>query len=159
VYWRKRFGADPSVIGRTVEIDANRYTVIGIAKPPFAGIAPPLTTDIWLPANGPAKRRLGGCVIARLRTGLSLEQAAKDLTRAYERVQPHDLQWGRGRIVRVKSAATGLAPLNRMFSTFSLWLFAATGMVLLIACANVATLLLARSAERRKEIAIRLAIG
>ncbi len=157
-FWSRAFGGDAGALGRTLEIDKGTYTIVGVA--PGALSATPFDqTDVWLPMaeriDPQQPRSTGADVIARIRPGLSLEQAERELDRAAEAIQlerPARRPW-----------EADLVPLDRdrggeMGSTL-LVLLGAVAFVLLIACANVANLMLSRFVARGREVTIRLSIG
>ena len=158
-YWRRRFAADPNVIGRTLTVDTfgrRDYTVVGVMQPGFHF---PNKTEIWLPVawDGIPRARRGPwlSVIARLKDGVSPAQAQADLNMIQGRIEQQN---------REASSSVVIIPLleqtlGAKLRSALLILWGVVACVLLIACANVANLLLARAADRQKEIAIRLALG
>jgi putative ABC transport system permease protein len=160
--WRRRFGGDPQVIGRTLTLGGQSRTVIGIMPPGFRFLD---EADLWLPLAlnvSQQVRRQGNAVrvrvIARLKPGVTLEAARADLSVILDRQrQSFPLYRLYGDVqVRITGLTESLVGNVRLAL---LALFGAVLFVLLVACANVANLLLARSAARQKEMAIRAAVG
>ena len=156
--WRTRFGGDPKLLGSTIPLDGQPFTVIGVAPADFKLIFP---SDFWTPfalTRSPEQRRQHYfLVIARLKRGVSLEQARADMASVaagIARISPEtNKDWG-----------VTIDPLRRsMIGTdlrsTSLALAGIAGFVLLMACANVANLMLARGAGRTREIAVRASLG
>ncbi|HEX7088585.1 MAG TPA: ABC transporter permease [Longimicrobiales bacterium] len=167
--WRSRFGSDPAVLGRTIELDGEPYAVVGVAP---SGIAVPIGvpvtnapltpegTDVWLPfritpASGERSRH-DVLVLGRLRPGATLEAAQADVATVARQLEAEYPRSNHGRGVRVEPLReAAFANVERTL----LILLGAVGLVLLVACANVANLLLARSAVRAREVAVRAALG
>jgi len=169
-FWRRYYGSDANIVGRKMRLDGDMYTIVGVMPAGFRHPGPTLDTDVevWLatgfngqPFPTPPDRSLRfiGGAIARLKPGLTVAEAqaklnayVAQLTRAYPKEYPAAAGWAL-RLVPIKEDLVG--PQR----TELLILLGAVGFVLLIACVNIANLLLARSSSRRREIAIRLTMG
>ncbi|HEY2015278.1 MAG TPA: ABC transporter permease [Bryobacteraceae bacterium] len=170
--WTRQFGRDAEVTSRTMSLNGRPFHIVGVAPPGFQGLNELYAADVWVPMMmyqqifpnvGLVNQRrfLGFAVVGRLKPGVSVpraDAAMQTIAQELERQYPND---NHGRRVRLSSVSEALlAPKTRaMVTSAGTVLMIISALVLMIACANVANLLLARAVGRNKEITVRLALG
>ena len=167
-FWKRRFAADPGVVGRSVQLNGQPFTIVGVAGNGFTGSDVGLPADIWIPLA--MQREVGRNLfieartnwlelVGRLRTGQRRDTAADALNRQFQERASALPPGAAVRTFVLVPGDKGSSPARGDQRTALLGLFALTGLALALACVNVACLAAVRSAAREKEMAIRLAIG
>jgi predicted permease len=183
-YWQRRFGRRADILGVTVAIHDGVFSIIGVAPASFFGETVGERPDAWLPLSmqavvlpgrdwlhdqpGSVEKIMWLHVFGRLRPGVTIDRAEADSNLIFQQgladyygaaLTAEDQKKELDQRLKLRSAATGASQLRGQFSEPLLMLLAAAGVVLLIACANLGNLLLARTAARSREISVRLALG
>ena len=165
--WKRELGGDSSAIGRSITLDGRPTRIIGVAPEGFTGVELE-RVDVWTPmalrAGPPARHwgkgvSSGQSIVARLKPGVSVDEASRDATDAYRRTYDggnKNLAEGKLFGGPLTAGSTGTEPVETRISR---WLVGLSAVVLLAACTNIINLLLARSVRRRREMAVRVALG
>jgi predicted permease len=178
-FWARKLGEDPAIVGQTVRLNKYPYTIIGIASPGFFGDTVGDKQDFWVPLSMQPQMIVGRAwlddvhaswlrVMARLKPGVGMGQAEANINLLFQQwlkgpqgraLDPGDQEVLAREKVAVVAGGPGFSQVRGEFFRPLVLLMAIVGLVLLIACVNVANLLLARASGRQREIAVRLAIG
>ncbi|HSR51198.1 MAG TPA: ABC transporter permease [Acidobacteriota bacterium] len=176
-YWQRQFGGSDSALGRLIEVDGSLFEIVGVMPPEFTGISPGQGTEVWVPLEQfiperyqEARTLVFFSVMGRLQQGVGEAQAQQALTALYRQLRQdersaglqdeadREVDFSQSQIV-VENAAGGLTTLRKHYQRPLAITSAVSFLLLLIACFNVANLMLARAALRSREITTRLALG
>lgn len=170
-FWRTRYHSDPGIIGRTILINRREFTIAGVAPPEFHGGMNGLSFDLWVPLNWAKALGTGNGTLtfrgtrdltstfARLKPGVSLKQAEEEVLSIAERLAEAHPETNRGITASLAPLHAGANGAQGLLRNPLRILSAVAFILLLIVCANVCNLLLARSVSRRREFGVRLALG
>lgn len=166
-FWRNHFLGDTALVGKTIRIDGEAFTVAGVAARDFPGLLAPWSTDVWVTSylhrdRKPDRRRGWLLPAARLKPGVKprqVEAAMNALDAQLTRLNPDPGRIPHDTITVLRTSGLASSPMWKVFIAMSVVLMSITSIILSIACANVAGLLASRAVERRREILVRLSLG
>ena len=157
-YWNRRFHRDPAIVGKRLFYNGALKTIIGVAPRDYVGPRVGSRTDLWIPVKNDSLTML-----ARLKPGVTIENAQAQIAVLYRALlaQESERRWNlrQGTRIELVPAAAGLVRVRDQYGKPLMLLLAVVGLLLLLACINLASLLLARAAGRRREIAVRVGLG
>jgi predicted permease len=157
-FWRREFSSDPAVLGRALEINGRTFTVIGITPPSFFGLAIGRAPDFFITMVSGPNEMFNVQLVGRLNTNVTDAMASQWLNAFWQTSEPVNPNQPLPTFA-LRSAETGLSPVRQRFVQPLTMLITMVGLLLLIACANVATMQLARASARKTEMLIRASIG
>ena len=173
-FWRSRFGGDPVAIGKTIRVNGRPVTIVGVAEKGFRGLALSSRSAVFVPLTSITQIETGFLarpavfehrglvwlnVVGRLRPGVTIDQAGATIDTLYRRIQPPSPGDRLEQLTLTPLATRALGSENAALRRFVALLIGVVALTLLIGCANVANLLLARAAGRRRELGVRFALG
>ncbi len=178
-YWHRKFNGNPGVIGQTIHLNSSPFTIIGVLQPGFDGEVSGELLDLWVPMSMQSQIVRGDdwikspnvswmVLVARLKPGVTRQQAQASVNVLFQQLingpygstlTKDDSEEIKKNTIKIEPGAKGLSWAREEFSHAMTLLLGIVGLVLLIACTNVSSMLLARSSARKKEIALRLALG
>jgi predicted permease len=158
-YWNRQFHRDPSALGKRIFVNGEPKTIVGVAPRAYAGLRVGNRADVWEPYQSGSVR-----IVARLKPEVTLQQAEAEMNVLYQSWLDRNTPANqnprlRQRKVELEPAGAGLARIRDLYGKSLVLLMAVVGFLLLLACINMASMLLARSAGRQKEIAVRVGLG
>jgi predicted permease len=162
-YWKNRFNLSPAIVGKRIIVDDAPVTVVGVTSAEFQGLQVASKADLWLPH--PASERSTLSLVGRLKPGVAIRQARAEMAVLYQWVIEERASHSKDPVIRqmklaVEPAGAGLtSPLRDQFARPLVLLLSVVSLLLLLACTNLASMLLARATARQREMALRVSLG